>query len=178
MSMPTGDRRPWSPPPTREPASPGPAVAVPPPHAPQNWRTKFVLSAKAQAPRKMQLVAGAADAAGMALVARASAALDAGAFPTLVDDGLGGTYFIKETGGDELAGEPHRRRDAPARVASAPGAATAHRPPCAPTAPQSSSHETRSPTPSTTRSRRSRRGTRRTWARRGSRVGSASATRR
>ena len=69
-----------------------------------SWRSRFVLSAKAQAPRKMELVGDSAcDALAADLVRRASLALDAGVSPTLVDDGLGGTYFIRDEHGDELS---------------------------------------------------------------------------
>ena len=69
-----------------------------------SWRSRFVLSAKAQAPRKMEIVGDSAcDALAADLVRRASLALDAGVSPTLVDDGLGGTYFIRDEHGDELS---------------------------------------------------------------------------
>eukprot|EP00900_Chrysochromulina_parva_P019638 jgi/Chrpa1/27676/Chrysochromulina_OHIO_Genome00016139-RA len=52
----------------------------------------------------MELVGDSAcDALAADLVRRASLALDAGVSPTLVDDGLGGTYFIRDEHGDELS---------------------------------------------------------------------------
>lgn len=68
-----------------------------PTHAPE-WRTRFVLSAKAHQP-KMRLFCRAPDDTAAAMVNECCAALDAGAVPTLVDDGLGGTYFIDDRHG-------------------------------------------------------------------------------
>ncbi|KAL1530535.1 hypothetical protein AB1Y20_001436 [Prymnesium parvum] len=62
------------------------------------WRTRFVLSAKAHQP-KMRLFCPAADDHVTSMVANCCAALDSGAVPTLVDDGLGGTYFIVDKRG-------------------------------------------------------------------------------
>ena len=92
------------------PADAPKSPAVSPVAAPLNvpsWRSRFVLSAKAQAPRKMQIVAAAADSASHDLVKRADAALEAGVSPTLVDDGLGGSYFVRDEQGRELAGGLH-----------------------------------------------------------------------
>ena len=66
------------------------------------WRTRFVLSAKAQTP-KLQLL-GTPTPDARSLVGQASAALDAGARPTLVEDGLGGTYFIRSLAGVQALG--------------------------------------------------------------------------
>ena len=89
------------------PVGSAPPTLSPKRGAPTNvpsWRSRFVLSAKAQAPRKMELVGDSAcDALAADLVRRASLALDAGVSPTLVDDGLGGTYFIRDEHGDELS---------------------------------------------------------------------------
>ena len=72
----------------------GPAAA--PPRGTASWRNKYVLNAKAAAP-KMRLISGqGADDGAAQLVALACAALDAGAAPSLVDDGMGGAYFLKE----------------------------------------------------------------------------------
>jgi hypothetical protein len=63
----------------------------------QAWRARFVMTAKAHEPPKVSLVGAnnnPPDAAIVSMATEASAALASGLTPELVDDGLGGTYFI------------------------------------------------------------------------------------
>ena len=68
-----------------------------PANAPE-WRKRFVLSAKSAQPSVC--VTGRVDDPKVeAMVVDACAALDAGGVPSLIDDGLGGTYLIDDTRG-------------------------------------------------------------------------------
>ena len=68
-----------------------------PPSGADKWRARFVLSAKAQEPKVSLVGHGTPHSAAVVdMAADASAALAAGTTPELVDDGLGGTYFISK----------------------------------------------------------------------------------
>jgi len=76
-----------------------PASPESPPAEQNSWRSRFVLAARRRCPTVTLL--GSGDVSQMRLVADACAALDAGAAPTLVDDGLGGTYFVRRPNGEQ-----------------------------------------------------------------------------
>lgn len=80
----------------RSPASPSPQSV--PADAPV-WRARFVLSAKAHQPKMRLFCCRAPDDHVVNMVAECCAALDCGVVPALVDDGLGGTYFIDDKNG-------------------------------------------------------------------------------
>ena len=111
----------------------------PPSHCQPNWRTRFVLSASANSP-KVSLVGSSLSHLPpvVNMAASASAALASGVVPELVDDGLGGTYFISRRGVSGKATEkicvfkprdeepnainnPKQRQQASATVVGAPG---------------------------------------------------------
>jgi hypothetical protein len=84
------------------PSSPtGPTPLAAPPHT-EAWRSRFVISAKASTPT-LTLLGSSHELVGYPsarhdihrLVEATCAALDSKTVPMLVDDGLGGTYFIK-----------------------------------------------------------------------------------
>jgi len=80
------------------PASPtGPALLAVPPNA-EVWRSRFVLSAKQNQPT-LTLLGSSHEQAIHRLIEGTCSALDSKTAPTLVDDGLGGTYFIKRADG-------------------------------------------------------------------------------
>ena len=85
--------------------SSGPSSPTSVPADVPGWRTRFVLSAKAHQP-KMRLYCRAADDVAANMVADCCAALDSGAVPSLVDDGLGGTYFISRFGEHQCVFKP------------------------------------------------------------------------
>lgn len=82
----------WSP-----PTSPS-AITSAPPNA-DAWRARFVLTAKAHAP-PITLLGAVHDTTVQRLVEATAQALDSKVAPMLVDDGLGGTYFIKGADGE------------------------------------------------------------------------------
>ena len=86
-----------------------------PPGRMEPWRRKFVLETAQRQPPKVQLVgSGTPHSPAVAEMAReASAALASGVTPELVDDGLGGTYFISklEPGGGQTKISVFKPRD-------------------------------------------------------------------
>ena len=72
---------------------PGPTPLAAPPNA-EAWRSRFVISAKANTPT-LTLLGSGHEPPIHRLVEATCAALDSKTPPMLVDDGLGGTYFIK-----------------------------------------------------------------------------------
>jgi len=66
------------------------------------WRSRFVLNARRRC-ATVTLLGSGHDGPQLRLAADAVAALDAGIAPVLVDDGLGGSYFIKGRDGDITA---------------------------------------------------------------------------
>ena len=79
------------------PSPPGPMPLAAPPHA-EAWRSRFVISAKANTPT-LTLLGSGHEAPIHRLVEVTCAALASKTAPVLVDDGLGGTYFIKDSDG-------------------------------------------------------------------------------
>ena len=75
----------------------GPTPLAAPPHA-EAWRSRFVRSAKANTPT-LTLLGSGHEPPIHRLVEATCAALDSKTAPMLVDDGLGGTYFIKDSDG-------------------------------------------------------------------------------
>ena len=81
--------------PPSSPISP-PTSASSSSHAP--WRTRFVLSASQSNPKVSLVGQGAHPSPVSEMANAAAAALAQGVQPELVDDGLGGTYFISRRG--------------------------------------------------------------------------------
>ena len=79
------------------PSPTGPTPLAAPPHA-EAWRSRFVISAKANTPT-LTLLGSGHEAPIHRLVEVTCAALASKTAPVLVDDGLGGTYFIKDSDG-------------------------------------------------------------------------------
>jgi len=89
--------------------SPG-LQALTPPSTAASWRSKFVLSAHRASP-KLEPIGAGRDAHILRLVNESCAALDAGCRPSLVDDGLGGTYIIESPWGSRLPISLFKPRD-------------------------------------------------------------------
>ena len=79
------------------PSPTGPTPLAAPPHA-EAWRSRFVISAKANTPT-LTLLGSGHESPIHRLVEVTCAALASKTAPVLVDDGLGGTYFIKGSDG-------------------------------------------------------------------------------
>ena len=79
------------------PSPTGPTPLAAPPHA-EAWRSRFVISAKANTPT-LTLLGSGHEPPIHRLVEVTCAALASKTAPVLVDDGLGGTYFIKDSDG-------------------------------------------------------------------------------